>query len=240
MKPFFIILLLVLPITISSFDNPVPVPDPEVFGKRVIETLKTGDTTVYKNAFKVDKEILLSFFEGIYNDPYSSIGKSEYFSKQVQEGSDQAVLKVSRFLTENIQVVEAWKEKEKIDLRKLGYLRTYFNFGYSQEEGIFEIKQAEVLARHDSSFYLLKFKDVILIGKNWYGGQLKGIVKLTSDFNESGIRYTYRNLSGITVADTTVSVVEEKAIVKEEEDISKRMQKKRERLYRKLDKLDGN
>jgi hypothetical protein len=227
---FYSAMFLVVTFAMSSFDNPIPVPDPEVFGKKVIEVIKTGDTTLYKNTFMVEKEMLISFCEEALKDPYSSAGRKENFREQYRSNIEKALPKLSKTLTKNIQTIERWKEIEKISLNKIAYLRTYFKLVYDQRTGTFIVNNADVIVQHDSTFYALEFEEILLIKNKWYGGKLENISKsATPDFLEE---YSYESTTEEGVAVDTVAM-EPIEILKSDE----KKLKKLNRLNKKIDKI---
>jgi hypothetical protein len=236
-KYFFSVIIAGILFFILGFDNPFS-PDPETFGKKVVEVIKTGDTVLYRNTFSIDSIILNSIMKNTINDPYMEKYHKEKIKKELSRNQEKIQSEISKFISSSIKTIELWKNNEHISLEKIQYLRTYFDLSYGPREGLFILQNAQVLIRHDTVFYLLRFSKALLHNNKWYGAELRAIDKLDSRLEGTGISYSDDGFSSPDSSyDTTdvSTVVDTTAVLPP---LSKQLDKKLKKIQRKSEKLD--
>ncbi len=165
-----------LVIVLSSFIS-TPVPDPEIFGKEFIETIKKKSRDAYINKYSISKED--------FTWTTTQISGASYIPEELKKSYQEYLLKdssfnkeVRRHLSENYDAIEAWIKKDTIDISQLSYVQTFYDIKYIHNMVFNAMDEGAIFVKYKSSYYTITIGRVLFINNKWVYGENLRITKV--------------------------------------------------------------
>lgn len=202
------LIISVVTLGLSSFISST-IPDPEIFGKEFIETIKKGSKENYINKYAITKEDITWIKSEITANPYvSEEMKKNYLEYMINDKS--YITKMHQRLSENYDVIANWIKSDTIDLTQVSYITTFYDVKYFNNTLYKVLDEGVVFIKHKANYYKIIVYQVGFVNNKWAYGQGIQIKKVDQYLNRIPNRTMYdQTYSDITqsspIVDTMIS-----------------------------------
>ncbi|MGN6647233.1 MAG: hypothetical protein ACTHJT_11965 [Cytophaga sp.] len=198
----------------SSAVSVEPPPDPDVFSKLFVGTIKKNDKELFMKTFGFTEADVKWMVDTCLKNPYLT----EKDKEDVREKSKDLTwfwTDQNERLTTSFNRIQTWTLSDSIQLDAIEFIDFYYNLGIQKEAPVYILHDTNLLIKHETKYYKIIFDIVIFINNQWKVGKVKKIVKVDPNQKSSfysasfpfdiGIRseeITYDTASAVIVADT--------------------------------------
>ena len=165
-----------------SFIYNEPIPEPSIFGKKFIETIKQNNESVYIQTFSLTRQEWEAYFIKSRQNAYLS---EEQKLKINQQKLEYTISEWDVNLKRNFNRIQTWIVNDTIDISKIKYIDIdyvlLFNKKYSPSYHLVDIY---ILIKHDSQLFKIRFFNVNYINNKWVCGMISSITKVDAYLQE--------------------------------------------------------
>lgn len=188
----------------SSMISETP-PDPTLFSKKFIETLKRNNQGLYVQTFEVTAADLDWLMKTSLSNPYLTEREKERIQEEIGN-STELKDKLKERLNENFEIFNKWIENDSINIDNIEFLNFYYELQLKKNSPFHVIEDGELFIKHGNKFYKINLDDVLFINNEWKYGEVDGIEEVDEHLN-----YISNDEYGDYVTDTAAAVTEVEA-----------------------------
>jgi hypothetical protein len=248
-KTSFIVFVSGLACFIFSSLVSVAPPDPTVFSKLFVETIKKNNQDLYIKTFEMSDADFDWLLKTCLANPYLSEEKKADFQ---QEFSDVANIrnKTNEQLAKNFSIIEQWIKDDTININNIEFVDFYYELEYKRRSPFYILDNADLFIKHGTKYYKINMDDVAFVNNQWKYGEIDGIQEVDQNLNYiyRYDDYSYATTDSAAVAyDTTVAYAADTAYAVEpayeedyygyEPELTEKQSKKAAKIQKKIDAL---
>lgn len=224
-------------------------PDPTVFSKKLIETLKQNNQDFYVQTFGIADADLDWLKKISTSSPYLTQHEKENIEADITNSSELKD-KLKERLIRNFERFQDWAQSDSININNIEYLGFYYEIEFKKRAPFYVIDDGELFIKHGTKFYKISLDDVIFINNQWKYGEINSIEEVDEHLNyiseyESYSDYTVDSVAVVAEAveyDPEVAYDTAAAAPYYEElyypDLTEKQAKKAAKIQKKIDALN--
>lgn len=219
-------------------------PDPFLFSKKLIETIKQNNRELYLRSFEITGNDIESILQHALANPYLSEREKERMQEETLNKED-IVAKIKVRMDRNFTLIEDWVQRDTINLAAVEFIDFYFELELKKNAPFYAIDNGDLFIKHGTKFYKLRIDEAAFINGQWKYGEIDGITEVDDKLNYID-DYYYESSAVDTAAvavDSAVAVVDTFAVEPYYEEpyaypeLNEKQAEKAEKIQKKIDAL---
>lgn len=220
-------------------------PDPAMYSKKLIETIKHNNQDFYIQTFQINDTDLDWLKKTALANPYLSESEKLLIQEDIGKNAEELNNKLKERLNRNFEQIQDWILRDSINVNNIEYVTFYYDLEFKRRSPFYVLDDGELFIKHGTKFYKISLDNIIFINNQWKYGEINDIDEVDEHLNyisnneyDEYSEYAVDSVAVVEPAyDTAAAVVYDYYAEPYYPELTEKQTKKADKIQKKIDAL---